>query len=84
MEDLCGRSRSQQVGVVDVAGAGHHGVHQRQDLPSRPEPSDPPRQVDGGVAEPLEPKPLGQRGDEHQAGVGHQVRLVVASHPRCK
>jgi len=76
LEHLCGRSCAQHVGMVDVAGAGHHGVHQRQDLPSRPEPANPPRVVDRGVAEPLEPKTLGQRGDEHQAGAGHQVRLV--------
>ena len=76
LEHLGARSGAQHVGVVDVAGPGHHGMDERQDLASRPEPADAPRQVDGGVTELLEPEPLGQGGDEHQPGVGHQVRLV--------
>ena len=59
-----------------VAGPGHHGVHQRQDLAPRPEATDASAQLDRGVTEPLEPKPFGHGGNEHQAGIGHQVGLV--------
>jgi hypothetical protein len=76
LEHLCARTSAQHVGVVDVAGPGHHGMDQGQDLPSRSEPADASAQLDRGVTEPLEPETLGHGGNEHQAGIGHQVGLV--------
>ena len=66
----------EHVGVVDVAGPGHHGMDERQDLPPRLEPADASGQLDRGITEPLEAQPFGQGGNEHQAGIGHQVGLV--------
>ncbi len=48
----------------------------RTDPSRRPEPADAPRQVDGGVTERLACEPRGRGRNEHQAAVGHQVRLV--------
>ena len=76
LEHLCARSGTQHVGVVDVAGPSHHGVDERQDLAARPEPADASGQLDRGVTELLEPETLGQGGDQHQPGVGHQVGLI--------
>ena len=60
-EDLGARSSAQHVGVVDVAGPGHHGMHQGQDLAPRPEAADASGQLDRGVTELLEPEPAWPR-----------------------
>ena len=70
------RPGPQHVGVVDVRGPGHHGVHQGQDLSARLESTGPPAEPDSRVAQSLEAEPAHQGGDEQQTGIGHQIRIV--------
>jgi site-specific DNA recombinase len=66
----------QPVGVADVAGPGHHGMDQGQDLAARAEPSGPVGEADCGVDQGLQAQTGDQRGHQDQPGVGHQARLV--------
>ena len=68
--------RSQHVGVIDVGPARRHGVHERQDLPARPGPTDPAREVDGGIDQAFQSEPNGQSGHQQQPGIGHKIGLV--------
>jgi hypothetical protein len=71
-----GRPRPQAVGVADVAGPGHHGMHQGQDLAAGTEPAGPVGEPDCGVDQGLQTQAGHQRGHQDQPGVGHQARLV--------
>jgi len=62
--------------VVDVAGTGHHGVDQGEDLSSRQCTADAATETDGGIDQALEIEPGDQGGDQQQPGIGHQVGLV--------
>ena len=73
-------ARAQHVGMVDMGAARHDGVHEGQDLATRTCPADASTETDRGVDQPLETEPEGQRADEDQAGIGHQVGVVEA-HP---
>jgi len=75
-EHRLGGSRPQHVGVIDMGPARRHGVHERQDLPPRPGPTDTARQVDGGVDQAFETEADNQCGHQNHAGIGHQVGLV--------
>jgi hypothetical protein len=67
---------TQHVGMVDVAAAGHHGVHQGQDLASRKRSTDTTRQFDHLVDQAFETEPDHQGGHQQQPGVGHQVGVI--------
>jgi hypothetical protein len=67
---------TQHVGVVDVGGAGHHGVHEGEYLASRREAAELGRDAHHGVDQLLELEAPCQRGDEQQSAVGHKTRLV--------
>lgn len=73
-------TRAQHVDVVDVAGAGHHRVHQGHHLAAGACPANSPDQAHLGVHEALKLDTNGHGRDQQQPCVGHQVRLVEA-HP---
>jgi hypothetical protein len=79
-QDGLGAAGTQHVGVVDVRTAGHHGVHQRQDLAPRKRPADPAAQAHGRVDQRLQTETDHQGGDQQQPGIGHQVRFVKGHH----
>jgi hypothetical protein len=70
--------RTKNIGMVDVRGAGHDGMHQGQDLAARQRATDPADQAHRGVHQALQVEPEDQGADQQQAGIGHQVRIVEA------
>jgi len=66
----------QHIGMIDVAAARHHGVHQGQHLASGQSSTDTTRQVDHVVDQALETKPDHQGGDQQQSRVGYQVGVI--------
>ncbi len=79
-QDPCRAARAEDVDVVDVAGAGHHGVDKGHHLAARACSAHPPGQLHLGVHQALQLESDGHRGDQQQPGVGHQVWLVEV-HP---
>ena len=75
-EHRLGRTRSQHVGMVDVAPARRHGVDQGQHLASGKGTTDPTRQVDDLVDQALETETDSQGGHQQQPGIGHQVGVI--------
>ena len=75
-QDLIAGPGAQHVGVVDVAGPGHHGVYQGEHLASGLEATPFGGDVHQGVDEGLEPEPLHHCGHQQQPGVGDQIVLV--------
>jgi hypothetical protein len=69
---------AQDVGVVDVAGAGDKGVHQRQHLAARSGAADQTGHTDRSVHQRRDTEPGRQRRDHDQPGVGHQPLIVEA------
>jgi hypothetical protein len=63
-------------GVIDVGGTSHHGVHQGQDLAPGLEATDASTKADGRVAQDLETELGDHGGDEQQAGVSLQIRVI--------
>ena len=71
-----GGTGTEHVGVIDVAGAGDHRVHQGQHLAAGTGTADPPDQAHRCVDQRLQLEPRRQRGDQQQTGVGDQVRFI--------
>ena len=55
---------------------GHHGVDQGQDLAPGLEATGARTKADGRVAQGLEAEPGDHGGDEQQARIGHQIRVI--------
>jgi len=75
-EHRLGCTGSQHVGMVDVAAARHHGVHQGQHLASRKRSTNTTRQVDHLIDQAFETKPNPQGGHQQQPGIGYQVGVI--------
>jgi hypothetical protein len=69
--------RPQDVGVVDAVGAQHHRVDERDHLAARPRRARPiPAQSHQPLRERLDPKPLGERGDQRDPGVRDRPLII--------
>jgi len=49
-----GLPSAQHIGVIDVGGAGHHGMHQGQNLSARQGSAHPSEEADYGVDQGLQ------------------------------
>jgi hypothetical protein len=75
-KNALGRSGPEHVGMVDVTGTCHHGVHQGEDLATGQRTTDPSGEVDRAIDQAFETEPHHQSGHQDQPGIGHQIRLV--------
>ena len=66
----------EDVGVIDMAGAGDHGVDQGQHLAAGTGTADAADQAHRGVDQRLQLEPCRQRRNKQQTSVGDQVRLI--------
>ncbi|MDA8380982.1 MAG: recombinase family protein [Actinomycetota bacterium] len=76
IEHFGGRSRPEHVGVVDVRGAGHHRMDERQHLATRLEAPGAPGHVHPGIDQVLQVELLHDGGDEEKSGIGHQIGVI--------
>jgi hypothetical protein len=79
-QHLSGLGGAEHVGVVDAVTAGHHRMDQGQHLAARPMPARAVAEVNQSVDDVLDSQPLGQRGGQHQPGVGDRVVVVEPNH----
>ena len=75
-EHPAGGAAAQQVGVVDAVGTRQHRVDQGQQLAAGMGGAGPLAQVDHLVGSLLDAQPLGQRGRQQQARIGHRMGVV--------
>jgi hypothetical protein len=62
--------------MVDMAGAGHNGMHEAEHLATGERPADPAGESERRVDERLQSEADDEARDEQQAGVGDEVRIV--------
>jgi hypothetical protein len=79
---LAGRSGPQPVGIVDPLPAGQGRVDQRHGLVTGVGRARRTAQIDVGVDQLPEHEPLGQAGNQHEAGVGDRMVIVKADRDR--
>ena len=77
-EHLTGGAAKQPVGVVDAVHARQHRVGQGQQASGQVGGAGPIAQVDQRIGGLLDAQPLGQRGGQQQARIGHGVGVVEA------
>ena len=71
-----GRSRAQQLHIIDAVPARHQRVHQCQQLAPRVGRTRPVAKIDHLVGDLLDPQPLGQRRWQQQPGAGDGMLVV--------
>ena len=75
-QHLVGRSCTQDIGVLDVGGTGHHGMHQGQHLAARRETAPGRGDAHSGVHQGFEAELSHHRGHQQQPSIGDEVALV--------
>lgn len=76
LEHLIGRPCPQDIGVVDVGGPGHHGVHKGQYLAAGLEAAALRGDAHSGVHQGFEAELPHHCGRQQQPGIGDEVALV--------